>query len=154
MLLSLPYKVLVEKNVDEKIEQLLLDLNLGNKVALICDETVRKLVADKIKQRMKKIDADIVVASSLQQNELRKFSKKMEKYDFLIGIGGGRSIDIAKYSAYLSGKQWVSFPTILSHDGIISSRASISTDDDAKISVDAKDPIAIIVDIETIKKST
>ena len=47
MLLNLPYKVLIEKNVDEKMEQLLLDLGLGKKAALICDENVKKMIADK-----------------------------------------------------------------------------------------------------------
>ena len=70
----------------------------------------------------------------------------------VIGIGGGRTIDIAKYMGYLSKKEWISFPTILSHDGIVSSRAAITERND-KITVNAKEPIAVIVDTTIIKNS-
>jgi glycerol-1-phosphate dehydrogenase [NAD(P)+] len=47
---------------------------------------------------------------------------------------------------------WIAMPTILSHDGVVSSRAVLS-DNGSKSSIQAKEPIAIIVDTEIIKNA-
>jgi len=66
MLLNLPYKVLIEKNVEDKIEPLLLELGLGRKVVMVCDTTVKELVADKIKGRLGKFDVNVIIVNSLK----------------------------------------------------------------------------------------
>ena len=46
-------------------------------------------------------------------------------YDAVVGIGGGRTIDVAKYAASLSGLPVVAVATRLAHDGIASPVASL-----------------------------
>jgi glycerol-1-phosphate dehydrogenase [NAD(P)+] len=96
-------------------------------------------------------NARTVKAESMEKAYLESLAKRIDA-DLIIGMGGGRSIDVAKYIAHLSGKQWIAFPTILSHDGVVSSRASLENNG-MKISVEAKEPIAIIADLDIIKSA-
>lgn len=151
MKIDLPKSVLIEKDVSKKIDEFLLNLNLGKKCAVFCGEDLQKIVKNKIK-KIKSTEIEIFLPESTEKKSMENCAKKIKNYDFVIGIGGGKTIDIAKYSAFLAGKKWVAFPTILSHDGIVSSRAVIN-ENRAKISVDAEEPSAIIADLGIIKKA-
>ncbi len=153
MIVSLPYKVVLEHNVKDKINEFLTDLNLGKKVGLVCNSRVMEIIGQDLKEEMEKVfDVRIVKPSSIEKSELEKLSETVKDRDFIIGLGGGRSIDVAKYLAYLTNRPWIAFPTILSHDGVVSSRASLSSNS-VRISVKAKEPYAIISDIDVLKKA-
>lgn len=153
MLTSLPYKILIDRSVDEKIVGLLKEMGLGKKCLIICDENILDIIGNRIKDILSSsFSVEILQESSIDKKVLEEFSKKVGNYDFVIGIGGGRNIDIAKYSSFLAKKPWIAFPTILSHDGVVSSRASLNNDG-KRVSVDASEPIAIIADMDTIKKA-
>lgn len=69
--------------------------------------------------------------------------------DVIIGFGGGRSIDLAKYAAKESGKGFVSMPTVASHDGITSPFASLKGFE-KPMSVRAKSPDLILIDVDVV----
>lgn len=152
LLVSFPSRILIEKDVTKKINEALLEARLGKKCAIICDAHIQKIVGNKTMKALKDFKCDIINHNSVEKDEVKKISKKIEKYDFVIGIGGGKMIDIAKYSSYLAKKPWVAFPTVLSHDGVVSSRAVLN-DSGKKISVDAKEPSVIIADLDVIKNA-
>ena len=49
-------------------------------------------------------------------------------YDALVGIGGGRTLDVSKLASTLSGLPMVAVATSLAHDGIASPVASLEED--------------------------
>ncbi len=69
--------------------------------------------------------------------------------DLLIGLGGGKSIDLAKYAAHVIKRPFISIPTAASHDGIASPFASLKGTGRVT-SVKAATPMAIIADVEVI----
>jgi glycerol-1-phosphate dehydrogenase [NAD(P)+] len=73
-------------------------------------------------------------------------------YDALVGIGGGRTIDLAKYAASLSGLPMVAVATSLAHDGIASPVASLE-DQGRKGSYGVQMPIAVMVDLDYVRRS-
>ena len=73
-------------------------------------------------------------------------------YDALVGIGGGRTLDVAKYAASLSGLPMVAVATSLAHDGIASPVASLE-DQGRKGSYGVQMPIAVVVDLEYVRRS-
>src|SRR3989441_4139936 len=72
--------------------------------------------------------------------------------EFALGVGGGCSIDVAKCASFKAGVPFVSVPTAASHDGVVSSRASIQKDGE-KVSLAAQTPIAVIMDTGVIAES-
>lgn len=71
---------------------------------------------------------------------------------FVLAVGGGRPIDVAKLSSFRSNIPYISIPTSASHDGVMSSRASI-IDGGRKVSFEAHTPIAVIGDSGIISKA-
>ena len=73
-------------------------------------------------------------------------------YDALVGIGGGRTLDLAKYAASLSGLPMVAVATSLAHDGLASPVASLE-DHGRKGSYGVQMPIAVMVDLDYVRRS-
>jgi glycerol-1-phosphate dehydrogenase [NAD(P)+] len=71
---------------------------------------------------------------------------------FVIGVGGGRSIDIAKLASLRRDVPFLSVPTAASHDGICSAQASINVNGETT-SISAHSPMAIIADTEIISNA-
>ena len=70
----------------------------------------------------------------------------------LVGIGGGRTLDLAKYAASLSGLPMVAVATSLAHDGLASPVASLE-DHGRKGSYGVQMPIAVMVDLDYVRRS-
>jgi glycerol-1-phosphate dehydrogenase [NAD(P)+] len=69
-----------------------------------------------------------------------------------VGIGGGRTLDVAKYAAGLVGLPMVSVATNLAHDGIASPVATLEHDG-RKGSYGVPVPIAVVVDLDYVRRS-
>jgi glycerol-1-phosphate dehydrogenase [NAD(P)+] len=72
--------------------------------------------------------------------------------DTIIGVGGGRTIDVAKLSAGRSGASFFSVPTTASHDGIASNLASVKGLG-RPYSMKANPPVAVLADSQIISES-
>lgn len=70
----------------------------------------------------------------------------------VIGIGGGKVIDTAKYAGYLRRIPFISVPTSSSSDGFSSSSASLLVEG-KRNSVPAKLAYGIIIDLDVIKSA-
>mgnify|MGYP003756541341 FL=1 len=74
------------------------------------------------------------------------------KTQVIVGIGGGKVIDAAKYAAYLRKLPFVSVPTSASSDGFSSASASLLVDG-KRSSVPARMAYGIIADTDIIKSA-
>ncbi len=72
-------------------------------------------------------------------------------YDALVGIGGGRTLDAAKYAASQVGLPFVAVATNLAHDGLASPVASLDSAHGRKVSYGVQVPIAVFVDIDFVR---
>lgn len=120
----------------------------GRTTYAVAGKTVRGLLAhaDVESETVYVNRADMETVSSVEE-ETSKF-----KADALIGVGGGRTIDVAKLSSSRGGKSFLSVPTVASHDGIASSSASVKGMG-RPYSIKAKVPIAVIADSKVIADS-
>jgi len=71
---------------------------------------------------------------------------------YLVGVGGGKVIDVTKMAAEEGGVGFVSVPTAASHDGIVSGRASIP-EGDTRHSVAADPPLAVVADTDILAEA-
>jgi glycerol-1-phosphate dehydrogenase [NAD(P)+] len=81
------------------------------------------------------------------QTELRG-----KNYDALVGIGGGRTLDVAKYAAMRLGLPMVAVATNLAHDGIASPVSSL-LHEGGKGSFGVVPPMAVVVDLDYVRTS-
>lgn len=65
----------------------------------------------------------------------------------IVGIGGGRSLDVAKYMAFLARIPFIAVPTSLSNDGFCSPGASLTVAG-ARRSLPAALPFGVIIDTD------
>jgi glycerol-1-phosphate dehydrogenase [NAD(P)+] len=77
-------------------------------------------------------------------------SLRTGSFDAVVGIGGGRTLDVAKYAASLTGLPMVAVATNLAHDGIASPVASLEYDG-RKASHGVHIPIAVVVDLDYVR---
>jgi glycerol-1-phosphate dehydrogenase [NAD(P)+] len=64
----------------------------------------------------------------------------------VIGLGGGRALDVAKHAAASVSLAFVSVPTSLSNDGFASPTASLTDDSGRRTSVACGGPAVVVVD--------
>lgn len=65
--------------------------------------------------------------------------------DAVVGLGGGRALDVAKYVAFLASKPYVAVPTSLSNDGFSSPGASLTVEGRRR-SLPSALPYGVVVD--------
>ncbi len=73
-------------------------------------------------------------------------------YDALVGLGGGKIIDAAKYAAARVGLPIVAVATNLAHDGLCSPVSTLDNDA-GRGSYGVPSPIGIVVDLDVIRQA-
>ena len=77
---------------------------------------------------------------------------KGNRYDAVVGLGGGKIIDVAKYAAARVGLPMVSVATNLSHDGLCSPVATLDNDN-GRGSYGVPTPIAVVIDLAVVRQA-
>ena len=154
--MELPRKVAVGSEITTQVGELLGELELGGEALVLSGPNVKELVGEELTASLHKggfrEKRELVGPSTFQEVERVSRLSKDYKANFLIGVGGGKSIDIAKLSAFNLKVPFVSIPTSASHDGVSSPFASVKGLD-RPYSIVAKPPVAIIVDTEIIARA-
>jgi glycerol-1-phosphate dehydrogenase [NAD(P)+] len=73
-------------------------------------------------------------------------------YDAVVGIGGGRTLDVAKYAATRAALPMVAVATNLAHDGLCSPVASLEHPH-GKGSYGVALPLAVVVDLDYVRNA-
>ena len=148
----LPEKVIVGENILDRLHEVYDELENKKRILVVTGSNVYRKIGKKFERNWKTNQVvKIVFASSPTMGEVERIIGivKETKTETVIGLGGGRVIDIAKMVAFKSGCEFISMPTSASHDGIASSFVSIREKNRA-YSIPTKPPHAIIVDIDVI----
>ncbi len=129
------------------------DLKLnGNGLMVAGNSTFRtagKIAVSSLEEAGYDVDSAVVKTPTLEDVENVENHASEFKASFLLGVGGGKSIDIAKLASMHLDLPFISVPTAASHDGIVSSRASIIRDGKI-VSEAAHTPIAVVADTAII----
>jgi glycerol-1-phosphate dehydrogenase [NAD(P)+] len=87
-----------------------------------------------------------VTASSFEQAQ-EIFQALPQKTDVIIGLGGGKALDVAKYVGFLTRLPYFAAPTALSNDGFCSPQCSLDFKG-KKRSFPAAMPYGVVIDTE------
>ena len=152
--MELPRQIVVGENNIEEVGKFLHGLSPNSKkVSIISGKNVKKIFGQQIDSSLKesKINSIWHLATSNLVKDTKQIQKKVKnaKTELIIGIGGGRSVDIAKLCSFNLRKPFVSIPTSASHDGIASPFVSVRGEKPHSLVATA--PLGVFVDVNVIK---
>lgn len=148
MEIRIPSYVYIQKNALSKLSKVLEKIDSQNPI-MVTDEIVRNLVEERTKNIPFSGVFLIEKASILQARDI-VLNVGYGDVDAVVGIGGGKVLDVSKVVATELNAEFVSVPTTASHDGIASPVASFK-ENGKPISISTKPPVAVIADTEIIK---
>lgn len=154
--MSFPRQVLAGHGVIEQTGTMCEEFELKGVALIVTGQTTGELAAKQVEQilRDKGYEAQQIVVGEASRTNLVKVEEvaKDVKAAFILGVGGGSKIDLAKLASYNLKMPFLSVPTSASHDGIASPRASIK-DGRASLSLSASVPLGVIADTSIIFKA-
>ena len=153
--MELPRLIVVgEKNIND-IGSFLKSLKNIKKVSLVSGNNVKKIVQNKIESSLSASKIQMVwhLAETNDKRSIKKIEQDVgkSKSELIVGVGGGRSVDIAKIIGFNLDLPFVSIPTSASHDGIASPFVSIKGNKPHSLVATA--PLGVFVDVDIIKKA-
>lgn len=89
----------------------------------------------------------ITVDGNSFEDAVRLFGGLDKKVRAVVGIGGGKALDTAKYIAFLAGLPYLAVPTSLSNDGFCSPQSSLTLGGKRR-SLPAALPYGVVLDVE------
>ena len=129
-------------------------ISSGGHVAVVVGPGLGEEIAAVLRPQLANAEIWTVAGGSIQAGSELASRLRRGFYDALVGIGGGRTLDVAKYAASLSGLPLVAVATSLAHDGIASPVASLEDDEAGrKSSYGVQVPIAVVVDLDYVRRS-
>ncbi|MFH1537183.1 MAG: iron-containing alcohol dehydrogenase family protein [Patescibacteria group bacterium] len=127
------------------------NINFDNSLIVTTKNTKNRL-EDKLFENLEN-NFYFVSENSIDEGDKLIADINKNKYDLLICIGGGRVLDIGKYSASKTKLNFVSVPTTPSNDGIASPIAVLKNKEGQTESLGVNMPLGIIVDLEILKSA-
>ena len=156
-LMELPRKILIGDGVISQLGSIITDLDANiSKVAIITGSIVKARMGAVCMSSFQEscLENFWFISTDASMESVHRLQRIIEDYsaDLVIGLGGGRSVDAAKMTAFHLKKPFVSVPTSASHDGISSPFASIRGNNKPH-SVKVNTPVGVIADTLLLAKA-
>lgn len=153
-MIEAPLHLDIRPGAIDRIGELLADgrISAQGRVAVAVGTGLGDEIAASLEGQLDQADIFHVRDGSVDDARELAASVKASFYDAIVGIGGGQTIDVAKYTAALSGMPMVAVATSLAHDGLASPVASLQHNG-RKGSYGVHIPIAVVVDLDYVHRS-
>jgi glycerol-1-phosphate dehydrogenase [NAD(P)+] len=109
-------------------------------------------LAEMLRETLPKAQVFRVEGASMDSAQTLISGLRSTFFDAVVGIGGGKTLDVAKYAASMVGLPFVAVATNLSNDGLASPVASLESHG-RKGSFGVHIPIAVFVDLNMVRSS-
>ena len=152
-MVACPLTVDVRAGAVEALAALLTDgrISADGHVALVVGPGQGEQIASVVQPSLENAHVHRVEGGTVQAGLDLAGSLRSGSYDAVVGVGGGRTLDVAKYAASMAGLPMVAVATNLAHDGIASPVASLEHDG-SKGSYGVHIPIAVVVDLDYVRR--
>ncbi|MEG3224909.1 MAG: NAD(P)-dependent glycerol-1-phosphate dehydrogenase [Methanobacteriales archaeon Met13] len=130
------------------------DLRLKGKVLVVTGPKTLKIGGEKVIESLQKNDFEVedIIIHHPSLETVEEVQDLLQKCSAVLGVGGGKVIDVAKLASTRLKLDFISIPTAASHDGIASPRASIKNDA-GSVSLEAAPPMGVIADTRIISQA-
>jgi glycerol-1-phosphate dehydrogenase [NAD(P)+] len=153
-MVATPLAIDIRPGAVEALAPLLADrrISSGGHVGVAVGPVLGEELAETLRPQLENAEFFQVEGGTLEA--ARELAKKLREgsFDAVVGIGGGRTLDVSKYAATLTGLPMVAVATNLAHDGIASPVSSL-VHDGHKGSYGVQMPMAIVVDLDFVRRS-
>ena len=150
----LPRMVVTGPGVLEQLPAIIAELDIPERGLIVCDSNTLEIAGNQVIEYLEAggHPMEKIEIGGANTKELDRVEAYSDKIDFLVGLGGGRPIDLAKQAGFNKDIPFISIPTAASHHGFGSARASIRQEG-RKTSMQAIPPIAVVADTSIISKA-
>lgn len=153
---NLPGCLIIEAGACERLNEILADCIPGieeKKTVIVTEEPlipIMKPYLDEMKRDLPKSELYLIDESSFEEAmELAKHIC-MKDVEVIIGVGGGKVLDVAKYAGFVGKIPYICVPTTLSNDSLSSPVSVLGTEGDARKTLKCAIPAAIVVDVNVV----
>ncbi len=151
---QLPREIHTGPGILDEIGDVCNNLLSKKKVTIITGPTTKKIAGNYVIEILEENDYEInekIITNATKEivDEMAETSKKSAA---ILGVGGGKVIDVAKMSSTINNIPFISIPTTAAHDGMASPRAAIKSNQ-GSLSLEANAPFALIADTQIISQS-
>ncbi len=147
-LMEFPTRILIGDGVLHDLGEFIEDSGAKRRAVVAAGTHVQRKVKDAVASSIDGAVAWVDVLAPDMENVNRVIGATPGS-SCVIGLGGGKSVDVGKLAAFKKGLPFFSVPTSASHDGISSPFASIRGLD-RPYSFKAKPPVGILADVSVI----
>lgn len=139
-----------------KVGEVLKNNNIEGKVLYVSDTIVDRLYGSIVKRQLS--ENGLVVKEVIINDNTITFAMELAEriiatdINCIIGLGGGRVLDVCKYAAYITKTNYLSIPTTAANDGLVSPIAVLKRNDGRPKSLGAAMPSMVVIDTDVIAK--
>ncbi|MBR1930283.1 MAG: iron-containing alcohol dehydrogenase family protein [Lachnospiraceae bacterium] len=139
----------IKKGAINSVETTLRINNISGKILYIPDTYVDSLYGAIVRPQIEAIGQ--IKEQTVENNTIAYAMEVAERViatdvDCIVSMGGGKTLDVAKYAAFISKRPFLSIPTTMAHDGIVSPIAVLKREDGKPKSLGCAMPTMMIMD--------
>ena len=152
--IEIPYLLKIGNGKTAKAGKYLRDKGM-KRIALFMGEGIEDIIGPPLRAGLNEWSIEIAyeqTVSSLDIDDITHTAFFLPAVSAIVGIGGGKALDFAKYAAHLLKIPFISIPTAISNDGFGSPTSSLTVLGKRK-SVKSSIPYGIVIDLDVIKSS-
>ena len=149
-------KLKIGSGVLTQVSETLHQNGIGGKLLYVTDPTVDKLYGNAVRPQIEQIGR--LKEETVTENTIAYAMSLAERIiatdvNCVIGMGGGKVLDVCKYAAYISKRPLLSIPTTMANDGIASPIAVLKRLDGKPKSLGCAVPTMLLLDTNLILNS-
>lgn len=140
----------------KQVGQILSENGISGKILYVSDSVVDRLYGKLVKKQIEEIGR--LKEEYVNYNTIAYAMSIAERIiatdiDCIVGMGGGKVLDVCKYAAYISKTPFLSIPTTAANDGMASPIAVLKRQDNRPKSLGCKMASMMLIDTEIIANS-
>lgn len=149
-----PNVLKIEPGCIEQVADVLAHNHINGKILYVSDPVVDTLYGQAVQRQIEQIGR---LRQEFVDHNSISYAMDVAQYmiatdvDCIVGMGGGKVLDVCKYAAYVAKKPFLSIPTTIANDGIASPIAVLKRDDGKPKSLGCAMPTIILTDIDIIQ---
>ncbi len=150
---ELPSHVEISESSRKRIRDVLEHFDFSN-ILFLTGKTSYNVAGAKIEEKIVDLIAEKIFISNASMDEVRNIEIAVgyADIDAVLGVGGGKVLDVGKVIASEINVAFISIPTVASHDGIASPVASFK-EKGKPVSISTRPPTAVLADLTILRKS-